>query len=82
GFADRFDRKRLLLFFYAGFIFGTLLCAMAPTFHALLLARIVTGMFGGVIGSIVLAITTDLFSFQMRGRAMGVVQTAFAASQV
>lgn len=82
GFADRFDRKRLLLFFYAGFIFGTLLCAMAPTFHALLLARIVTGMFGGVIGSIVLAITTDLFSFQMRGRVMGVVQTAFAASQV
>ncbi|RTL71934.1 MAG: MFS transporter [Hyphomicrobiales bacterium] len=82
GFADRFDRKKLLLFFYAGFICGTLFCALAPTFHALLLARIVTGMFGGVIGSIVLAITTDLFSFQLRGRVMGVVQTAFAASQV
>ncbi|MGA7123477.1 MAG: MFS transporter, partial [Polyangiaceae bacterium] len=42
----------------------------------------VTGVFGGVIGSIVFAITTDLFPFEMRGRVMGFVQTAFAASQV
>ena len=82
GFADRFDRKNLLLFFYAGFILGTFLCAIAPTFHFLLFGRIVTGVFGGVIGSVVLAITTDLFSLQMRGRVMGVVQTAFAASQI
>lgn len=26
GFADRFDRKRMLLFFYTGFIIGTLWC--------------------------------------------------------
>jgi predicted MFS family arabinose efflux permease len=82
GFADRFDRKRLLLFFYAGFILGTVMCAFAPTYHWLLLARIVTGLFGGVIGSIVLAIATDLFPLEMRGRVMGFVQTAFAASQV
>lgn len=82
GFADRFDRKSLLLFLYAGFILGTFLCAIAPTFHFLLFGRIVTGIFGGVIGSVVLAITTDLFSLQMRGRVMGVVQTAFAASQI
>ena len=56
GFADRFDRKRLLLFFYAGFTLGTALCAIAPNYHLLLLGRIVTGLFGGVIGSVVLAI--------------------------
>ncbi|WP_431205878.1 MFS transporter [Bradyrhizobium betae] len=82
GFADRFDRKRLLLFFYVGFTLGTALCAAAQTYHVLLLARIVTGLFGGVIGSVVLAIVTDLFPLQMRGRVMGFVQTAFAASQV
>jgi predicted MFS family arabinose efflux permease len=82
GFADRFDRKRFLLFFYFGFIIGTALCALAPNYPLLLLARIVTGLFGGVIGSVVLAIATDLFPFQMRGRVMGVVQTAFSASQV
>ena len=82
GFADRFDRKRLLLFFYVGFTAGTTLCALAPSYHLLLLGRIVTGVFGGVIGSIVLAIITDLFPLHLRGRVMGYVQTAFAASQV
>ena len=82
GFADRFDRKRLLLFFYVGFALGTALCAAAQTYHVLLIGRIVTGLFGGVIGSVVLAIVTDLFPLQLRGRVMGFVQTAFAASQV
>lgn len=82
GFADRFDRKKLLLFFYIGFITGTLLCGLAPTYYFLMGARIVTGLFGGVIGSIVLSIITDLFPYEMRGRVMGFVQTAFAGSQI
>ncbi|MCX6131334.1 MAG: MFS transporter [Proteobacteria bacterium] len=82
GFADRFDRKKLLLFFYTGFIIGTLLCALAPTYEFLLGARIVTGIFGGVVGSIAFAIITDIFPFSMRGRVMGIIQTSFAASQV
>src|ERR1700722_19146634 len=68
GFADRFDRKKLLLFFYAGFLIGTLFCGLAPNYHLLLAARMVTGLFGGVIGSVVAAITTDLFPFAARGR--------------
>lgn len=82
GLADRYDRKKLLLFFYTGFILGTLWCGLAGSYAMLLLARIVTGLFGGVIGSIVLAIATDLFAPHMRGRVMGLIQTAFAASQV
>ena len=82
GFADRFDRKKFLLFFYCGFVIGTALCALASSYSQLLVARVVTGIFGGVIGSVVLAIVTDLFPLQMRGRVMGVVQTAFSASQV
>lgn len=82
GFADKYDRKKLLLFFYVGFLVGTLLCGLATSYKYLLAARIVTGLFGGVIGSVVLAITTDLFSFERRGQVMGYVQTAFAASQV
>ena len=82
GFADRFDRKRFLLFFYCGFVVGTLFCGLATTYPLLVAARTVTGVFGGVLGSIVFAITTDLFAYEMRGRVMGFVQTAFAASQV
>lgn len=82
GFADKYDRKKLLMFFYTGFIIGTILCAVAPTYHLLLVARIVTGIFGGVISSISFAIISDLFKLEQRGRVMGVVQSAFAASQV
>ena len=82
GFADRYDRKKLLLFFYTGFILGTVWCGLAQSFESLVIARVVTGLFGGVIGSIVLAISTDLFAPAMRGRVMGLIQTAFAASQV
>jgi len=82
GFADRFDRKRMLLFFYAGFIGGTLLCGIAPGYHFLLAARVVTGLFGGVLFSINMAIVADLFPLEKRGRVMGFVQMAFAVSQV
>jgi predicted MFS family arabinose efflux permease len=82
GFADKFDRKKLLMFFYTGFLLGTLLCAVANTYHFLLIARIITGLFGGVISSITMAIVTDLFKMEVRGRVMGFVQMAFAVSQV
>ena len=82
GFADKYDRKKLLLFFYCGFIVGTFFCAWSHTYYQLLTARIVTGLFGGVIGSISLAVVTDLFTLQQRGRVMGFVQMGFGASQV
>jgi predicted MFS family arabinose efflux permease len=82
GFADKFDRKRLLLVFYGGFLAGTFLCGVAPNYPFLLGARVVTGLFGGVIGSISFAIVADLFPLEVRGRVMGSIQSAFAASQV
>ncbi len=82
GFADRFDRKKLLLFFYVGFITGTLLCSFATNYFTLITARIVTGVFGGVMGSIALAIVADLFPLEQRGRVMGFMQMGFGASQV
>src|ERR1700704_3497069 len=32
GFADKYDRKKLLLFFYIGFIAGTFLCGVGNTY--------------------------------------------------
>jgi predicted MFS family arabinose efflux permease len=82
GFADRFDRKKLLMVLYCGFVLGTLLCGLASTYPMLLAARMITGLFAGVVGSVSFAIVTDLFPLQMRGRVMGVIQTSFAASSV
>jgi predicted MFS family arabinose efflux permease len=82
GFADKFDRKKFLMFFYVGFILGTLFCGLSNSFETLLAARIITGLFGGVIGATGMAIITDLFAMNQRGRVMGFVQMAFAASQI
>lgn len=82
GFADKFDRKKMLLFFYSGFIFGTICCGLANSYQTLLGARVVTGIFGGVVGSVTFAIITDTFKMEVRGRVMGFVQMASAASQV
>ncbi|HRD58802.1 MAG TPA: MFS transporter [Ferruginibacter sp.] len=82
GFADKFDRKKLLLFFYIGFTVGTFLCGLAPNYHLLVAARIVTGLFGGVISAISMAIVTDIFALQQRGRVMGFLQMGFGTSQV
>ena len=82
GFADRYDRKKLLIFFYTGFIVGTIFCGLSHNYVQLVAARIFTGLFGGVIGSISLAIISDLFTLQQRGRVMGFVLMGFGASQV
>lgn len=82
GFADRFDRKKLLQFFYIGFILGTLFCSMVNTYPLLIAARIVTGLFGGVIGSISMTIVADLFLLEQRGRVIGFMQMGFGASQI
>lgn len=81
-FIDRFDRKKVLLFAYSGFLIGTLFCAIAPTYLALLSARIVAGLFGGLIGAQVLSIVADTIPFERRGAAMGIVMAAFSAASV
>ncbi|MFM7566705.1 MAG: MFS transporter [Flavobacteriales bacterium] len=82
GFADRFDRKKLLLFFYSGFILGTLFCGISQTYYQLVISRIFTGIFGGVMSSISLAIIADTFSLNQRGRAMSFIQMGFGLSQI
>ena len=80
--ADSFDRKKLLLFFMTFFSLGTLSCYLATSFEMLLLARVMTGAFGGILNSIVYAIIADVVPSERRGRAMGIVMSAFSVSSV
>jgi DHA1 family inner membrane transport protein len=81
-FVDNFDRKRVLLFGYCGFLIGTLCCAVSPTFEFLLVSRIVAGLFGGLIGAQVLSIVADLIPYERRGMAMGIIMAAFSVASV
>lgn len=81
-FLDRIDRKKTLLLVYLGFTVGTLLCGLAPNEHLLLIARILTGAFGGVMVATVMALIGDAIPFSRRGAAMGIVMTAFSVASV
>ena len=79
---DRFDRRTALLFLFTGFAIGTLACAFAPSYEVLLISRFGTGLFGGTLGALVLAIVGDVIPLERRGAAMGWVMTAFSAASV
>ncbi len=79
---DRFGRKAAFLTLYAGFLLGTLFCGLAPGFHTLLLARVITGGFGGLLSGMALAIIADVFPEERRGRATGILMSAFAVASV
>ena len=81
-YVDRFGRKRLLLVMYGLFALATLACGLAPTYTALLVARVATGLFGGVLSALSQTIVADVVPFERRGRAMAVVMTSFSVSTV
>ena len=81
-FIDKFDRKTALLFLYTGFTIGTFCCALSPTYEILLIARTITGAFGGVAGAMILTVIGDKIPLNRRSAAMGFVMAAFSASSV
>lgn len=81
-FVDNFDRKKILTVCYTGFLVGTLACAFAPNYEFMLLARILTGAFGGLLSTIILSIVGDAIPFERRASAMGVVTAGFSLASV
>lgn len=79
---DRFDRRRVMLGVFAAFIIATALCAAAPSYNLLLLARGLAGMFGGVLGSLVHVYIADCIPYERRGQATGKVTAAFSVAVV
>jgi len=79
---DRFDRKKVLVLIYSGLVLGTFMCAASTNFELLLAARVITGFFGGLLQSIILAIVGDIVPADHRGRATGTIMAAFAVSSV
>ena len=81
-FVDKFDRKKILFFAYCGFVIGTFACAFAPSYFWLVAARVLAGLFGGMIGAQVLSIVGDIVPYERRGAAMGTVMVAFSLASV
>lgn len=81
-FIDRVARKQILVVVYAGFVVGTLACAMSPGYWWLLFSRVFTGAFGGMLGALVMSIVGDAIPIERRASAMGKIMAAFSAASV
>ena len=79
---DRFPRRTTFMVLYAGFLLGTLLCAVAPTYLTLVAARVATGAFGGILGGLSMTIVGDVFPEERRGRATGSLMSGFALASI
>jgi len=65
-------RKRLFLLCTVGFTAASVLCGLAPSLNALLLARVLQGIAGGPLMPLSQAIMWEIFPFRQRGMAMAV----------
>lgn len=79
---DRFSRRSAIFFFGMGFVVSTLGCALAEEYEWLFLARALAGAFGGVIGTVVLAVVSDAIEYSRRGAAMGVMMGSFSLASI
>jgi predicted MFS family arabinose efflux permease len=81
-FLDRFDRRRALAVAMLGLVTGTALGGVATGLHSLMMARLVAGLFGGPATSLAFAIIADVVPNERRGKAMGMVMSAFSIASV
>jgi MFS transporter, DHA1 family, inner membrane transport protein len=82
AFVDRFDRKKVLMLVYCGFTVGTFLCGLSNNYQQLLGARFLTGLFGGIGGSVILSMVGDAIPADRRGQAMGILMTGFSVASI
>lgn len=81
-FADRFDRKHLLSLSCVGFLLSAFACFLADNYATLLLARIITGVFGGFLNALTFTLVADIIPYIRRGKAMAVMASAFSVASV
>src|SRR6185437_4289003 len=81
-FIDRFDRKAAIITLYFGFVVSNLCCALAPDYAIFLISRVIAGFFGGILASLIFSVIGDVVPPQRRGKATGIVMSAFSAASV
>ena len=81
-FLDRFDRRSALVVALLGLVVGTVAGGFATSYATLIAARVIAGAFGGPATSVSLAILADVVPPARRGRAMGIVMSAFSLASI
>jgi predicted MFS family arabinose efflux permease len=81
-FVDNYDRKKVLVLFYTGFLLANVFCALSVNYFMLVISRILAGGFGGVLAGLSFSIVGDVVPEIRRGKAMGIIMSAFGTASV
>jgi DHA1 family inner membrane transport protein len=81
-FLDFYTRKKVLLYCLLGLTLSAVISCFALSYTSLLIARVIAGIFVGVLGSLILTIISDAISLEKRGTALGIVMSAFAFAAI
>ncbi|KAH8115855.1 major facilitator superfamily domain-containing protein [Phellopilus nigrolimitatus] len=76
--SDIFGRKGCLLFAYAVFGVGCLLCGLARNMTELIVARAIAGLGGGGMSTVVTILVSDIVPLRSRGTWQGILNLIFA----
>ena len=79
---DLFGRKSFLQVGTVGFLIASAVCGLAPSMPALVAARAVQGVFGGLLTSSAFATTADLFLPATRAKIQGLFASMFAVAAI
>jgi DHA1 family inner membrane transport protein len=75
--SDRIGRKRLISLSLLLFTIASLLTARSSYFSTLVASRVLTGFSAGALSTLSLTYAADLYPYQHRGKAMGVLSMAY-----
>lgn len=70
--ADIYGKKRFYIIGISIFAIGTLYGGFAPNMPALITARIIQGLGAGILNPVSLALVSDMFTAEKRGRMIGI----------
>jgi len=73
---DRFGRKQALLFCFIFFLAGDTLCVLASQYYFLIIARMFSGAFGGILSCLVMIYLGDAFPVSKIGKSTSSVLIA------
>ena len=80
--SDHYGRRRFLLAGVLVFALASWLSSQSRDYSELVLARALTGLAAGTISTCSIAFAGDWFAYAVRGRAIGLISTAYFAAPI
>lgn len=80
--SDHYGRRRFLFLGVLLFAASSWVASRAATFHALVLARGLTGFAAGMLSTCSITYAADWFEYRVRGRALGIISSAYFAAPI